>query len=402
MTHSLRKSPTTSRTKPVPNRRAVSSHFTNLPLNAAGALADPVASAHHAGLRYVSDQMPGIRRQRTGQGFRYCYPTGQTVREAEVLRRIKTLAIPPAWTEVWICTDPYGHLQVTGRDARRRKQSRYHPLWREVRDETKYARMIAFAKALPRIRRRVRKDLARSGLPREKVLATVVRLLEVSLIRVGNEEYARENDSFGLTTMRKRHVDVSGSTLRFHFRGKAGKRHEVDIRDQRLAAIVRRCQDLPGQGLFEYIATAGRPGEVKSEDVNEYLRAITGDDFTAKDFRTWAGTVLAAQSLQGFEKFDSHAQARKNILRAIESVAKRLGNTAAVCRKCYVHPEVLSAYLDGTLVQTLKQRAEEQLAGSLKELQPEEASILALLQQRLATEEQRLEYQLKASLTRSR
>jgi DNA topoisomerase-1 len=284
----------------------------DIPLSQIGKAAAPVESAHLVGLRYVSDQMPGIQRERAGQGFRYRYPTGEIVQNDEVLRRIKVLAIPPAWTEVWICPDPCGHLQATGRDDRGRKQSRYHSRWRDVRDETKYARMIAFGKALPKIRQRVRKDISLPGLPRDKVLAAVVRLLEVSLIRVGNEEYARENDSFGLTTMRDRHVKIRGKKLLFHFRGKSGKWHEVDIEDRRLATIVKSCQDLPGQELFQYVDEEdGERKKIGSEDVNEYLREITRQDFTAKDFRTWAGTVLAARALQEFQKFDSKAQAKK-------------------------------------------------------------------------------------------
>ncbi|HTL56147.1 MAG TPA: DNA topoisomerase IB [Candidatus Limnocylindrales bacterium] len=360
----------------------------------------PEESARASGLRYVTDQMPGIRRERSGAGFRYRYPTGDLVQDGEVLHRIKSLVIPPAWQEVWICPDPCGHLQATGRDQRWRKQSRYHPRWRETRDETKYARMIQFAQVLPRIRKRVQRDLALRGLPRNKVLATVVRLLEVSLIRVGNEEYARENDSFGLTTMRNRHVDVRGSTLRFHFHGKSGKWHDVDIEDARLAKVVRRCQDLPGQELFQFVTDEGQRQAINSEDVNQYLREISGEDFTAKDFRTWAGTVLAALALSQFEQFDSQTRAKKNLVQAIEAVAERLGNTPAVCRKCYIHPEVINAYLDGTLVKTLKQRAEQQLANRLHRLRPAEAAVLAFLQQRLAGEEHRLEQQLKASLKR--
>jgi DNA topoisomerase-1 len=349
--------------------------------------------------------MPAIKREAAGHGFRYRYPTGDIVHEPEVLSRIKSLAIPPAWTDVWICPDPAGHLQATGRDDRGRKQHRYHRRWREVRDETKYGRMITFGKALPGIRKRVMRDLSLPGLSRNKVLAAVVRLLEVSLIRVGNQEYARDNDSFGLTTMRDRHVDVNGSTVRFHFRGKAGKWHEVDIRDRRLAKIVKSCQELPGQELFQYVDDEGKRQDVKSGDVNDYLREISGQDFTAKDFRTWAGTVLGAMALREFERFDSKTQAKKNIVQAIENVAQRLGNTPAVCRKCYVHPEIIDAYLDGTLVQTLKRRAEEQLSKSLRSLSPEEAAVLALLQQRLAREERNkrdLTPLLKASIKKVR
>jgi DNA topoisomerase-1 len=347
--------------------------------------------------------MPGIKREKCGLGFRYRYPTGDVVTEEEVLARIKSLVIPPAWTDVWICPDPAGHLQATGRDVRQRKQHRYHPRWREIRDETKYRGMIAFAKALPGIRKRILRDIALPGLSRNKLLATVVRLLEVSLIRVGNEEYARDNDSFGLTTMRNRHVDVNGSTIEFHFRGKAGKWHQVDIQDRRLAKIVKTCQELPGQELFQYVDEEGKRQDVKSTDVNDYLREISGQDFTAKDFRTWAGTVLGAMALREFEQFDSKAQAKKNIVQAIENVAERLGNTPAVCRKCYVHPDVIDAYLDGTLVRTLKRRAEEQLATSLRSLRPEEAAILGLLQQRLAREERNkrdLTPLLKASIAK--
>lgn len=370
--------------------------------SAVSAAQAPAEAARASGLRYVSDQMPGIRREGAGNGFRYRYPTGDLVQDEAVLQRIKALAIPPAWQEVWICPDPAGHLQATGRDQRRRKQSRYHAHWRQTRDKTKYAHMIQFAHALPRIRRQVARDLALPGLPRKKVLATVARLLEVSLIRVGNEEYARENDSFGLTTMHNRHVDVHGSRVRFHFRGKSGKWHDVDIEDKRLAKIVRSCQELPGQELFQYVTDEGERQAISSEDVNDYLRQISGDDFTAKDFRTWAGTVLAALALSQFEQFDSQTRAKKNLVQGIEAVAERLGNTPSVCRKCYVHPEIIEAYLDGTLVETLKQRTERHLAKDLKRLRPEEAAVLALLQQRLASEEQRLHRQLASSITQQR
>lgn len=347
---------------------------------------DPVAAARAAGLHYVSDDRPGIRRVRAGKGFRYVDIDGRAVRDPEVLARIRSLAIPPAWTEVWICPRPQGHLQATGRDARGRKQYRYHPGWRQTRDSTKYDRMIGFAQALPRIRRRTEKDLAGPGLPREKVLATVVRLLESTLIRVGNEEYARQNHSFGLTTLRDQHADISGSSVRFRFRGKSGIHHEVDVRDRRLARIVHRCQDLPGEELFQYVGEDGRPHFIDSADVNAYLREISGQDFTAKDFRTWAGTVLAARALQEFAAFDSQAQAKRNVVQAIESVAKRLGNTKAVCRKCYVHPAVIDAYLDGSLLETLQSRVRHELTDALGSLPPEEAVVLAFLQERLARE----------------
>ena len=349
-------------------------------------LTDPVESAKAAGLRYVTDTMPGIRRKRAGKHFSYRGPDGKPIRDPDELRRIKALAIPPAWTDVWICPTPTGHLQATGRDAKGRKQYRYHPRWREVRDEAKYERMIAFGEALPLIRERTERDLARPGLPREKVLAAVVRLLETTLIRVGNEEYARQNRSFGLTTMRDRHVKIEGAKLRFQFRGKSGKQHTIGLNDRRLARLVRRCQELPGQELFQYLDEDGQPHPVESADVNDYLRQITGRDFTAKDFRTWAGTVLAARALQEFEAFDSATQAKKNLVRAIEGVAERLGNTPSICRKCYVHPAVLDTYLEGALIETLQERVEQELSEALQGLRAEEAAVLALLRQRLARE----------------
>ena len=352
-------------------------------------LSDPKTSARQAGLRYVTDSMPGLRRKGSGKNFRYFSPDGKVVRDPGEIRRIRAMVIPPAWQEVWICPWENGHLQATGRDARGRKQNRYHPLWREARDETKYNRMFAFGKVLPKIRRKVLRDLRQRGLSKTKVLAAVVRLLETSLIRVGNEEYARENRSFGLTTMRDKHVEISGSALRFNFRGKSGKEHTVDLRDPRLARIVKACQDIPGQELFQYLNEEGQREQIDSEDVNEYLREISGSDFTAKDFRTWAGTILAAMALQEFAQFDSEAQARQNIVRAIEQVAKRLGNTPSICRKCYIHPLILDAYLDGSMVETLKQRAESQMVHSLKHLSPEEAAVLGMLRQRLASEQRK-------------
>jgi DNA topoisomerase-1 len=333
--------------------------------------------------------MPGIRRVRAGGHFRYVAPGGAAIRESEILSRIKALAIPPAWTEVWICPLEQGHLQATGRDVKGRKQYHYHARWRQVRDETKYNRLIEFGIVLPKVRRQVQKHMRLPGLPRLKVLATVARLLEVSLIRVGNEEYARENHSFGLTTMRDQHVDIKGSTLRFHFRGKSSKQHNVTIDDPRLARIVKRCQDLPGQELFQYLDDDGARQTVDSADVNEYLRSITGQDFTAKDFRTWSGTVLAARALQEFEQVDSQAKAKKNVIQAVEAVSQMLGNTPSICRKCYVHPAIVEAYLDGALVRTLRIRADEKIASGLSKLKPEEAAVLAFLQQRLRAEEGR-------------
>lgn len=353
---------------------------------AAEEVLDPVESAKTAGLRYVSDEQPGIRRRRSGRGFTYAGRDGTTIRDAEKLRRIRSLAIPPAWIDVWICPSPRGHIQATGRDARGRKQYRYHPRWREVRDEAKYGRMVEFGQALPKIRARAKEDLLLRGLPREKVLATVVQLLQETPIRVGNEEYAKQNASFGLTTMRDRHVDVEGSKLRFEFRGKGGKRHTADVRDRRLARIVKQCQEIPGHELFQYLDDDGNRRAIDSADVNEYLREISGADFTAKDFRTWAGTVAAALALEELEAFDSEAQAKTHVVRAIEQVAETLGNTPAVSRKCYVHPAIIESYMDGSLLEALRRRAEQELADSLRELRPEEAAILALLRQRLTRE----------------
>jgi DNA topoisomerase-1 len=316
-------------------------------------------SARAAGLRYVCDDAPGITRQRRGKSFRYFHPDGELVRERRTLARIRALAIPPAWREVWICAMDDGHLQATGRDARGRKQYRYHRRWREVRDETKYGRMIPFARALPRMRRRVERDLARPGLPREKVLAAIVRLLEVTRMRVGNEEYARENASFGLTTLRERQVKVRGAKLRFRFRGKSGVEHEVELSDRRLASIVRRMHDLPGEELFRYVDENGETRRIESSDVNAYIREIAGEDFTSKDFRTWAGTVLAARALQAAAPFGSHTEGRRNVAQAIEAAAKELGNTKAVCRKCYVHPAVLESYLESKLTGFMAAGAEE-------------------------------------------
>ncbi|MBC8120956.1 MAG: DNA topoisomerase IB [Gemmatimonadaceae bacterium] len=357
---------------------------------------EPVESARAAGLRYVTDIDPGIRRQRSGKGFRYIGIKGEPIRDPAELKRIQSLAIPPAYTDVWICPHSNGHLQATGRDAKKRKQYRYHPRWRKVRDEAKYDRMMAFGKALPRIRASTDRDLGRPGLPREKVLATVVRLLEATLIRVGNEEYAKTNRSFGLTTLRNRHVAIEGSTLQFEFRGKSGKYHTISVKDRRLAKIVERCRDIPGYELFQYLDEDGGRQTIDSADVNAYLQESTGQDFTAKDFRTWAGTVLAALALQEFEAFDSQTQAKKNIVQAIETVAERLGNTPSICRKCYVHPAVIDSYLDGSMIQTLKQLAEQEMTESLHELPAEEAAVMALLRQRLARAEQTDKTDLRA------
>jgi DNA topoisomerase I len=338
------------------------------------------------GLRYVSDQTPGIRRRRAGRGFSYIGPDGETIRDRRLVRRIKALAIPPAWTDVWISPTRRGHIQATGRDAKGRKQYRYHPRWREVRDEVKYGRMVAFAQALPRIRKRTDADLRRRGLPRHKVLAAVVRLLEKTILRVGNDEYARDNNSFGLTTLRDRHARASERRILFRFRGKGGRQHEATIDDPRLARIVKRCQELPGQQLLQYVDDQGRAQEIDSADVNDYLREITGQPFSAKDFRTWAGTVLACMALQEFQAFETDGEARKNVVAAIRSVAARLGNTPAVCRSSYVHPAVLDAYLDGSMLESLRRRAAAEMADAGHQLRPAEAAVLGLLQARLARE----------------
>jgi DNA topoisomerase I len=339
-------------------------------------------AAASAGLRYVTDHQPGIRRVRVGNGFRYVTPQGSTVRDAADLQRIRSLAIPPAWRDVWICTAANGHLQATGRDARGRKQYRYHPRWRVVRDESKYDRILEFAAALPQLRKQTAADMAGTSLSRHKVLAAVVQLLEKTLIRVGNDEYARDNKSFGLTTMKDAHARVSGSTVRFRFRGKSGKFHDVSFNDARLARIVRRCQELPGRELFQYLDDDGKVQDIGSADVNEYLREITGREFTAKDFRTWTGTVLAARALQELSEFTSATQAKRNVLAAVEAVAGMLGNTRSVCRKCYIHPAIIDAYMDKTLAQSLSAKAGQRLAHS-GSLSRTETAVLALLQRRL-------------------
>ena len=351
-------------------------------------ITDPVESAKAAGLRYVTDATPGIKRKRQGKGFRYVAPGGAAMHDPETMRRIKSLAIPPAWTNVWICTNPNGHLQATGRDARGRKQSRYHPRWREVRDETKYHRMMLFGAALPEIRKRVEQDLSLPGMPREKVLAAIVRLLETTFIRVGNSEYAKENGSYGLTTLRNKHVSVKGSTVTFDFKGKSGREHTIDLHDRRLAAIIKRCHDLPGYELFQYIDPEGNRHSIEASDVNDYLRQITSEDFTAKDFRTWAGTVLACAMLREFEPTETQTQAKRNVVDAIKRVAARLGNTPSVCRKCYVHPAVLETYMSGTMVQAAKkemtQEVEKEIEKDLHALRDEERELLKMLEQKIA------------------
>jgi DNA topoisomerase-1 len=341
--------------------------------------ATKLAKASH--LRYVADDLPGITRRRNRKGFLYFDPHGRRLRQAENLRRIKSLAIPPAWEHVWISPWADSHLQATGRDARGRKQHRYHPRWREVRDQTKFDRMSAFGRVLPALRRRLSRDIGRPGLPRDKVLATVVKLLETTFIRVGNEEYARHNRSFGLTTMRSKHVKVTGAKIQFDFRGKGGKTFSLDFNDRRLAKIVNHCQDLPGQELFQYIDEQGRPRTISSTDVNDYLRNVTREDFTAKDFRTWAGTVLAVSAFREVKHFDSKAHAQRNVVTATEMVARKLGNTRSVCRKCYIHPAVIDAYIDGSLLNSLSQKAHRETAQLFNKLNPDESAVMMILDQ---------------------
>ena len=356
----------------------------------------PVESAKEAGLRYVSDEKPGIRRGARGKNFVYLNPQGDVIHDEEHLSRIRKLAIPPAWTDVWICPIPNGHLQATGRDDRGRKQYRYHSNWNTVRDETKFSRMMAFGRMLPHIRRRVTHDLSLPGLPRDKVLATVVRLLETTLIRVGNDEYARQNQSFGLTTMLDKHAKIRGSKVTFEFRGKRGIHHRINVSDPQLARLVKKCQELPGQEIFAYIDEDGNVQDITSQDVNGYLREIAGQDFTAKDFRTWAGTVLAAVALREFQEFTNAKEAKKNIVRAVEAVAGMLGNTPAICRRCYVHPTVLDSYLNGTTIATLAQETHRALQEDLHHLKPEEAAVMMLLQDRLDAAPKRASSRTKA------
>jgi DNA topoisomerase-1 len=342
---------------------------------------EPAGAARAARLRYVTDQQPGIRRKRAGKGFRYLAPDGAPLRDPNELARITALHIPPAYTDVWICPDPRGHLQATGRDARGRKQYRYHSRWRAMRDETKYDRMIAFGEALPCLRAQTDRDLARPGLPREKVLAAVVKLLEKTLIRVGNQEFADQNHSYGLTTLRDKHVQIAGATVHFAFKGKSGVVHERRLTNRRLAQLIKRCRDLPGYDLFQYVDDDGDRQTIDSADVNEYLHAIAGEEFTAKDFRTWAGTVLCAVALKECAPCATEAEAKRNIVAAIKRVAERLGNTPAVCRKAYVHPAVLDAYLDGTMLDTLRRLTEQELVADTSALSREERAVLGLLKQ---------------------
>ena len=349
----------------------------------AGTVVDPKEAAESVGLIYVSDDRPGIGRRSNGKGFVYTKPDGSPLTDEKTIERVNKLAVPPAYTDVWISPKPNGHIQATGRDAKGRKQYRYHAKFREVRDSAKYEHMFEFARGLPEIRATIRKHMALKDLSREKVLATVVYLLENTLIRVGNDDYAKDNKSYGLTTLKDRHVEVDGAEIRFKFKGKSGKEWNLKFKDRRIAKIVKDCQDIPGQELFQYINHAGERHDVTSSDVNAYLREITGRDVTAKDFRTWAGTVLAALALSEFEKFDSDALAKKNVKAAIERVASRLGNTPTICRKCYVHPEVVHTYLQGELMLEIKREVESELRNDLATLKPEEAAVLSLLEGRL-------------------
>ncbi len=346
-------------------------------------MTDPSEVAQSAGLVYVCDETRGLRRERRGEGFRYLEADGRPLADEAALERIRRLAIPPAWTEVWICPEANGHLQATGRDARGRKQYRYHPQFREVSEATKYEHIMAFARALPALRAKVAEHMALRGLPREKVLATVVHLLETTLIRVGNDDYARQNRSYGLTTLRNPHVKVAGSELRFQFKGKSGRTWRLQLKDRRVAKIVKACQELPGQDLFQYLDEDGRQRSVSSADVNAYLRDITGQDVTAKDFRTWAGTVLAALALRECGVPGTQAAHKQNVKAAIAQVAARLGNTPTICRKCYVHPEILQSYAEGALLLEIRRERRQDLRADRAALGPEEAAVLALLEARL-------------------
>ncbi len=342
-------------------------------------LAPPEEAAESAGLRYVTDDRPGITRRKRGKGWSYHQPDGTRITSERTIKRIEALVIPPAWTDVWISTDPLGHLQATGRDARGRKQYRYHPRWRETRDENKFGRMVAFGEALPAIRERIDADLALRGMPRDKVLATVVRLLETTLIRVGNEQYVKENNSYGLTTLHDRHVEVNGSQIHFAFRGKSGIKHAIDVKDQRLARIVKHSRELPGYHLFQYIDENGDRQEVTSDDVNNYLHEIAGEAFTAKDFRTWAGTVLCAVALRDCEGWESETDAKRRVVAAVKEVAGSLANTPAVCRQSYIHPAVIDTYLQGETLSTLWEQTTNKLKEQPGGLTPDEKAVLALL-----------------------
>jgi len=351
-----------------------------------------VSSAQAVGLKYVTDAMPGIRRKRHGRGFSYVDPEGRVIRERAAIRRFRSLVIPPAWTDVWICPEPDGHLQVTARDLRGRKQYRYHPSFREHRDGTKFERMLSLSDVLPKIRERVEHDIALPGLARDKVMATLVWLLERTLIRVGSTEYAKANKSFGLTTLRRRHVQIAGSTLRFDFRGKSGVVHEVAVADRRIARIVQRCRDLPGQELFQYVDDDGRRQSVEAEDVNAYLRAVAGREVTAKDFRTWAGTMLVAEFLRAIGPARTKKEAERNVVQAIDRTAERLGNTRSVCRKYYIHPALIGAYLEGSVLPPQPDApGTRRQEGQPSTLRRHEQEVLAFLKERLSALDARQE-----------
>lgn len=342
-----------------------------------------MGSAAAAGLVYVTDAMPGIRRQRHGRGFTYVGPDGEVIRSREILQRFRSLVIPPAWTEVWICPHEDGHLQVTARDGRGRKQYRYHPQFRQHRDGTKFERMFELSDVLWKIRERVEADIALAGLARDKIMATVVWLLETTLIRIGSDEYRKANKSFGLTTLRRRHVAVVGSELRFEFRGKSGIQHAVSVTDKRIARIVQRCQELRGEELFKYLDDDGKRQEVDAEDVNEYLQQVTGRDITAKDFRTWAGTMLAAEALRNMGPAESKREAERNIVAAVDMTAKRLGNTRSICRKYYIHPVLIEAYLGGSVLPPLPERTWSKRKSKGPTLRQHEMDVLAFIKARL-------------------
>lgn len=337
----------------------------------------------YAGLIYSPLGAAGLTRRRAGKGFAYRDPDGHPLRDAAALTRIKQLVIPPAWTQVWICPDARGHIQALGHDAKGRRQYLYHPKFREVRDSQKFDHMIAFARVLPRLRAQVERDMAARGLGRRKVVATVVRLLETTMVRVGNAAYARDNKSYGLTTLLTPHVKVEGAQLKFHFKGKSGKVWRLGVEDRRVARIVKSCQELPGQRLFQYLDEEGQRQTVSSADVNAYLKEASGADITAKDFRTWAGAVLTAWALVEAGPASSPTAAKRTVAQVIKAVAAQLGNTPTVCRQCYVHPEIITAYLDGELKLRLrKSRAPSQAPA----LEPHEAAVLAFLRGRMAGE----------------
>ena len=328
-------------------------------------------------LHYVDDTQPGIRRKKQRGKFCYFDPAGQRITDPDEIRRINALAVPPAYTDVWICADPRGHLQATGRDARGRKQYRYHPRWREVRVLDKYSRLRDFGLALPKLRKQLEALLAAPGFSRDKVMATVITLLDATLIRVGNTQYARDNHSYGLTTLRNRHVEINGSAILFQFRGKSGVEHQITVKDRRLARIIKRCQEIPGQNLFQYLDENGERHSITSSDVNAYLQTLTGADFTAKDYRTWAGSALALAVLRELQ-WQPESEAKRHVVEMVKNVARQLGNTPAVCRKCYIHPAVLEGFVLGTLAQLPRPRMR-------KGLRAEEVG-LAMLLEKLVSE----------------